>query len=343
MFYKKLFRQCPYGSIPYIIQSGDTLFALAVRFNTTVNAILALNPGIIPERLFIGQTLCIPQPTCPSGTEIYVIKGGDTIALLAKRFNTTVSAILDVNPGIVPERLFIGQEICIPRQIQEPSCPIGTAPYTIRSGDTLAKIAGRFNTSVEAILFANPGIIPERLSVGQIICVAQEKPLLPACPTSNYYVITKGDTLASIAFTFDVGLQELLNANPGINPRNLYIGQVVCIPAKPSPVGITVSIPAKTLTLYRQGSFVKAYTVATGKPNTPTPTGTFTIVNKQIDPGGPFGTRWMGLSEPHYGIHGTNNPASIGQSASNGCIRMYNCDVNELFNDVAVGTVVRIF
>jgi len=51
----------------------------------------------------------------------------------------------------------------------------------------------------------------------------------------------------------------------------------------------------------------------------------------------------MGLSQPHYGIHGTNNPASIGTAASNGCIRMYNEDVNELFNLVSVGTPVTIY
>ncbi|HOP91989.1 L,D-transpeptidase [Acetivibrio thermocellus] len=117
----------------------------------------------------------------------------------------------------------------------------------------------------------------------------------------------------------------------------------MCIPVAPSSVRIIVSIAAKTLSLYRDGRLVKSYPVATGKPTTPTPRGTFTIINKQVNPGGPFGTRWMGLSQPHYGIHGTNNPASIGTAASNGCIRMYNEDVNELFNLVSVGTPVTIY
>jgi len=147
----------------------------------------------------------------------------------------------------------------------------------------------------------------------------------------NYYVIQKGDTLSAIAKIFNVTVQQLINANPGINPNALYVGQVICIPVAPSSVRIIVSIAAKTLSLYRDGRLVKSYPVATGKPTTPTPRGTFTIINKQVNPGGPFGTRWMGLSQPHYGIHGTNNPASIGTAASNGCIRMYNEDVNELF------------
>lgn len=105
---------------------------------------------------------------------------------------------------------------------------------------------------------------------------------------------------------------------------------------------ITVNTSARTLTLYRNGQWVKSYPVAVGKPSTPTPKGNFTIVNKALNPGGPFGTRWMGLSKPHYGIHGTNNPSSIGKAVSNGCIRMYNKDVNKLYDFVPIGTVVKI-
>lgn len=61
-----------------------------------------------------------------------------------------------------------------------------------------------------------------------------------------------------------------------------------------------------------------------------------------MNPGGPFSARWMGLNRKGYGIHGTNNPSSIGNAVSHGCIRMYNKNVVELFNLVGVGTVVRI-
>ncbi len=60
------------------------------------------------------------------------------------------------------------------------------------------------------------------------------------------------------------------------------------------------------------------------------------------NPGGPFGVLWMGLSKPHYGIHGTNNPASIGKNVSHGCIRMFNHDVLELSSRVPIGTRVAI-
>ncbi|HBQ85042.1 MAG TPA: hypothetical protein DD811_00950 [Syntrophomonas sp.] len=90
--------------------------------------------------------------------------------------------------------------------------------------------------------------------------------------------------------------------------------------------------------------FKKIYKVAVGKKSTPSPLGDWTIVQKTVDPGGPFGVRWMRLSCPWggYGIHGTNNPKSIGRAASHGCIRLYNQDVIELYNMVAIGTPVSI-
>ncbi len=105
---------------------------------------------------------------------------------------------------------------------------------------------------------------------------------------------------------------------------------------------ITVNLSARQLNLYRNGAPVKSYPVGIGKMLTPTPTGTFTIVRKASNPGGPFGAMWMGLSKPSYGIHGTNNPASIGHIVSHGCIRMHNHDVLELAHLVPIGTSVTI-
>jgi lipoprotein-anchoring transpeptidase ErfK/SrfK len=107
---------------------------------------------------------------------------------------------------------------------------------------------------------------------------------------------------------------------------------------------ILISTGNHTLSLYKDKKFYKSYPIAVGKPSTPTPKGTFKIINKAVNPGGPFGARWLGLSAPNgdYGIHGTNNPTSIGKNISNGCIRMYNKDVIELYSLAPIGTSVRI-
>lgn len=105
---------------------------------------------------------------------------------------------------------------------------------------------------------------------------------------------------------------------------------------------ILINRSGRTLTLYKDNKFYKSYPVAVGKGSTPTPQGTFRIINKQVNPGGPYGARWLGLSARGIGIHGTNMPGSIGGPVSHGCIRMYNKDVIELSSLVPVGTVVKI-
>jgi lipoprotein-anchoring transpeptidase ErfK/SrfK len=116
------------------------------------------------------------------------------------------------------------------------------------------------------------------------------------------------------------------------------------------------------LRYYRGSKLVRTFGVATGQSVYPTPTGTFSIVDMQLNPwwlppdsawakgekpippgpGNPLGTRWMGLSAPGVGIHGTPDDASIGYSASHGCIRMHIPDAEWLFHHVQIGTPVVI-
>lgn len=107
---------------------------------------------------------------------------------------------------------------------------------------------------------------------------------------------------------------------------------------------IKINTKSHSLTLFRNNIIYRNYKVAVGKPSTPTPKGIFKIIDLAVNPGGPFGARWLGLNAPYgdYGIHGTNNPSSIGKSVSNGCIRMFNRDVIELSNIVPIGTIVVI-
>lgn len=107
---------------------------------------------------------------------------------------------------------------------------------------------------------------------------------------------------------------------------------------------IEIDLEQTTLTLKEGGTIVSTYPVAVGKPETPTPTGFWKIIQKTPNPGGDFGARWMRISVPWggYGIHGTDEPESIGMAASHGCVRMYNEDVIELYDTVPLGTAVEI-
>lgn len=127
-------------------------------------------------------------------------------------------------------------------------------------------------------------------------------------------------------------------------------------PAPPAPTGIVINLPARTLYWYTDGRLARSFPVGVGRPGKDTPTGAYRIQNKAVHPwwqppwGGnvvppgpanPLGTRWMAF-DGEYGIHGNNMPDSIGGTVSSGCIRMYNADVEWLFEQVRVGIPVNV-
>jgi hypothetical protein len=122
---------------------------------------------------------------------------------------------------------------------------------------------------------------------------------------------------------------------------------------------IIINIPSFQLILYKDGVRYRTYPIAVGKVVSPSILGTVHIINKVADPtyyppdwykrnlkpispgpDNPVGTRWLGLSVKGYGIHGTNDPDSIGGARSAGCVRMHNADVEELSRLIPVGTPV---
>lgn len=160
------------------------------------------------------------------------------------------------------------------------------------------------------------------------------------------HTVKQGETLFQISKDYRTLMQAIIRANPGLEPNRLYPGQTIVIPGFPEPetipYRIEVSINNRQLRLFRNDVLQKQYPIAVGRMLHGTPVGNFIIVNKAPNPGGPYGTMWMSLSKEHYGIHGTNEPSSIGKAVSRGCIRMYNRDVEELARIVPIGTRVYI-
>ena len=118
---------------------------------------------------------------------------------------------------------------------------------------------------------------------------------------------------------------------------------------------IMVSVPDRKLALIEDGRVVRIYRIAVGAKDSPSPSGSFTIAHRipqptyyapgivtPPGPENPLGTRWIGLSVKGLGIHGTNQPGSIGRRASHGCIRMRNRDVEDFFERVQAGDSVEL-
>lgn len=172
-------------------------------------------------------------------------------------------------------------------------------------------------------------------------------------PDSVSYEVQKGDTLAKIAKKFSSAQDMILKANNLRNPQIVPLGRKLKVHNE--KFSIVVDKSQNIFTLKSADKIVKTYRVSTGINNS-TPVGTFKIVNKIINP--PWytagsvippdspknilGSRWLGLSEQGYGIHGTTEPQSIGRQVTSGCIRMKNSDVEELYSIVPEGTEVVI-
>jgi lipoprotein-anchoring transpeptidase ErfK/SrfK len=125
--------------------------------------------------------------------------------------------------------------------------------------------------------------------------------------------------------------------------------------AAPRNRRIIVSIPDRKLALVEGGRVLRVYRVAVGARVSPSPAGEFKVVSRLTNPtyyhpgvviapgrNNPLGTRWIGLDRRGYGIHGTNEPWSLGKAASHGCIRMAKADLEQVFDQVDVGDVVEI-
>ena len=205
---------CPLGRIPYTIRSGDTLWLISQRYYTSTSAIMAANPGLKPNNLQVGQTICIPSrraprppvPTppsgggpsrCPVGLRTYTIQRNDTLWQIAQRYCTTVDSIMTLNPGLNPNNLKVGQTIWIPAGYRLPNLPIW---------------------------FRSQAVVPEASDNGDEV---------PLCPgNTDTYVIESGDTLWTLSQRFQTTPEEIMAINQGINPTNLFVGQVLCIPRR---------------------------------------------------------------------------------------------------------------
>ena len=156
----------------------------------------------------------------------HVARKGESLYLIARARGISVKELAMANPEIKdPAANIEGQTVQIPLS---GLCPNGFL-YTIQPGDTFFLLAQRFGTTVQAIQQANPGVNPNNLQVGQVICIPTA-PAPPQCPNGFLYTIRPGDTFFLLAQRFGTTVQAIQQANPGVNPDNLQVGQVICIP-----------------------------------------------------------------------------------------------------------------
>ena len=182
------------------------------------------------------------------------------------------------------------------------------------------------------------------------------------------YVAQEGDTLFTIATRHGLAIDHLAFANGyPVTSVNIIPGTVLTIPggrvlpANPPYTGLVLNIPERGIYRFQNGKFIDFIPASVGlPPRFVTPTGDYSIIEKvknptwyppawakdrkPVPPGpeNPLGDRWIGLSAPRVGIHGTDDPDDIGALVTHGCIRLYPEEVRRLYEDVYVGMPVRI-
>ncbi|GAP63196.1 hypothetical protein ARMA_1619 [Ardenticatena maritima] len=240
------------GAINYTISAGDTLYAIAERFDVSVQAILAYNNIENPDSLQVGDVLLIPQgaqatvtPTpveSPDGTPVVVIQvpevdealatihyvqAGETLSEIAAQYDTTVDVVMAAN-GLTPDtQLIAGEPLIIPKN------PLYVTPMPTRTPIPTVEIATPTPTPLSLLAMLQPSPTP-----------------IPPTPTPIVYEVRAGDTPSKIAKAYGITVDQLLAANPRLSPTRMRIGDKVLIPlsqnvavaAEPTPTPTPVII-----------------------------------------------------------------------------------------------------
>ncbi|PKF87861.1 peptidase P60 [Bacillus sp. BA3] len=226
----------------YQVKSGDTLDKISKANNTTVQQLKSQN-HLTSNLIFPGQILKFNTLNTKNidKTEKYVVKLGDTLSKIAKRYNLSLSALLKLNTNISnSDRIYIGQSIRVSGQAPASSSTAKTnATYKVKSGDTLDKIARVNNMTVQQLKSKNH-LTSSLIFPGQVLKVNT----LTSTPdnnknTTDVYVVKLGDSLSTIAKRYNLSLSALLKINPNVsNSDRIRIGQTIRVSGKASASSI---------------------------------------------------------------------------------------------------------
>jgi LysM repeat protein len=310
------------GSVVHVVQPGENLFRISLRYGTTVDAIVAANRLTNRRVIHVGQRLVIPRgpgspatpghPATTGGT--YVVQRGDTVSAIALRYGVSAWAIVQANGLSNANLIYAGQRLVIS----------------------------------SASLRAGPG--------------AGGTPPVSAPATGDTYVVRRGDNLSRIARRFGTTAAALARLNGIANPSLIYAGQVLRLSGSaPAPSGgskrIAIDLSEQHLYAYEGNRLVYSFVASTGVAPTHTRTGEFRVQSKIPKAYGSAWNIWM----PHWlgiywagsvenGIHalpilpnGQRLWAGyLGRPVSYGCVVLGTDEAQRLYIWAEIGTPVSI-
>ena len=234
----------------YQVKSGDSLYKIAKVKHTTIQKLKTQN-NLSSNLIFPGQVLKINESTgkTTTSTKKHVVKLGDTLSEIAKKYNLSLNSLMKLNPSISnSDRIRIGQSIIVSGKATTGSATTvtssSTSTYKVKSGDNLSTIAKTYKTTVNALLSLNPTIKnANALQIGQSIKVsgkatsantgATTSSSSSSSSSTSTYKIKSGDNLSTIAKKYKTTVNALLSLNPSIkNVNALQIGQSIKVSGK---------------------------------------------------------------------------------------------------------------
>ena len=206
------------GGNYYTVKSGDSLWSIANKYNTTVNELKSLN-NLSSNILQVGQILVLPSSTNDDNSgNTYTVKLGDSLWSIANKYNTTVNELKSLN-NLSSDVLQIGQVLSVPSN----SVSVGNT-YTVKSGDSLWSIANKYNTTVSNLKSLN-NLSSDVLQIGQVLSVPSN-----SVSMGNTYIVKSGDSLWNVANRYGISVAELKSLN-NLSSDVLQIGQVLNVPS----------------------------------------------------------------------------------------------------------------
>ncbi len=330
------------GGERHVVQAGENLFRIALRYGITVDELAAANGITDPTRVYVGQVLIIP---------------------------TTGSSAA---PQALPN-----QSEIVPIENQTSPTTTTTIYHLVSAGETLYSISVRYGVDWQQLAAWNRIGNPNQLYAGQRLIINNPTTntttnLGDVQPINNgiamqTYIVQPGDRLASIARQFGISWTSIASANNITNPDTIYVGQELLIPSSDiasstynievSPTTgptittgkqIVVNLTEQRVYAYENGELIRSTLVSTGLWGTPTVTGDYRIywkLTSQTMSGPGYylpGVPWVMYFYQGYALHGTYWHNNFGQPMSHGCVNLPTDEAAWFFRWAEVGTPVHV-
>ncbi len=332
-----------------VVGYGDTLYSIAARYGTTVDALMRANSLPDPKFIWVGQRLIVPQvgeTSSSAASSVYTVAPGDTIYSIAARFGVTVDALARANGLYNTDLIFTGQRLMIPGRAAQATPQTATA--AAGPSKTPSALATPQPGTVMTSTLKTPAA-PATLQPGTVVTNTLKTPGAPA--TLQPGTVVTG-VVRPVPTPQPTTVVTTTVKKASVQPRTAVTGTVTTAPAPTIGKWIDVNLTAQTTTALEGDTVIKAVLASTGTAVHKTPVGSFAIRSKvasQTMSGGYGadyyylpGVPWVMYFFEENALHGAYWHTNFGHPMSHGCVNLAVEDAKWLYDWAEIGTPVIV-